>query len=162
LRPERTLFVILERWNIGFAEQASMQQAPSFSFSCDTSTLGYEKVNGLGMPDGISGLNFSREQMGLNGRACLFRTFARPWTQDVTVMNETHLAWSASFRFETMEVGWWVLILAFGLLPSLRLWSRYYLRTIRIDHCTNCGYDLRASPDRCPECGIIHSVTADA
>ena len=58
LRPERTLFVILERWNIGFAEQASMQQDPSFSFSCDTSTLGYEKVNGLGMPEGMSGLNF--------------------------------------------------------------------------------------------------------
>ena len=70
--------------------------------------------------------------MGLNGRACLFRTFARPWTQDVTVMNETHLAWSASFRFETMEVGWWVLILAFGLLPSLRLWLRYHQRTIGI------------------------------
>ena len=77
LRPERTLFIVLERWNIGFAEQASTSRDASKGFSLDTSTLGSEIVIGPGMAGGIPGYVLSREKMGLNSSACLFHTFAR-------------------------------------------------------------------------------------
>jgi predicted amidophosphoribosyltransferase len=44
--------------------------------------------------------------------------------------------------------------LLFALLPAFQL--RAILRSHRRHRqglCSVCGYDLRATPDRCPECG---------
>jgi len=65
--------------------------------------------------------------------------------------------------FETTHysVRYWMLALAAGLLPSAWLTFRLppilrqRVRSQRQERrqCPNCGYDLRATPDRCPECG---------
>jgi hypothetical protein len=47
----------------------------------------------------------------------------------------------------------WLAMLTFAL-PAARFlsWWRRHCR-VRANRCAKCGYDLRASPDRCPECG---------
>ncbi len=58
----------------------------------------------------------------------------------------------------------WFLALLFAILPTVRFLT--ILRTRRQNRaglCEHCGYDLCATPDRCPECGHVptaHRLTA--
>jgi hypothetical protein len=51
----------------------------------------------------------------------------------------------------------WLLIVSLGVAGVC--WKHWVTRRRRLERegnqlCRNCGYDLRASPDRCPECGV--------
>ena len=51
-------------------------------------------------------------------------------------------------------VPFWFIAAGTALLPLM--WTLRQVRSRRLKkqgHCTVCGYDLRATPQRCPECG---------
>jgi hypothetical protein len=66
-----------------------------------------------------------------------------------------------SIRTDTQRLAlpWWFLTLCSAILPALALRRRLRVRRRPPGTCPGCGYDLRASPVRCPECG---RPTADA
>ena len=61
--------------------------------------------------------------------------------------------------FQVVVVPYWALVLLSALLP-LYVMSRLpgvlrRRRRLKRRLCVECGYDLRASKDRCPECGAV-------
>jgi hypothetical protein len=56
-------------------------------------------------------------------------------------------------------IPWWVLSPPLALLPALWLRRRFIARRRRAKGlCLKCGFDLRATPVRCPECGAVSPV----
>jgi hypothetical protein len=68
--------------------------------------------------------------------------------------------WSDRGGERLVTIPFWSLAVAFSILPVV--WLRRACRD-RVQQreglCSKCGYDLRATPGRCPECG--HRVSQD-
>jgi len=78
-----------------------------------------------------------------------YRTQTLPFTAESDDANpKSSEAWSIGARF-------WLLGLFAGMLPAGWLILRIRRKNIRRGFCAKCGYDLRATPEQCPECGTV-------
>ena len=66
-------------------------------------------------------------------------------------------AWGDSFN---VGLPYWFICLITALVPAARLTARLRRKRPPRGLCPKCRYDLRAMPERCPECGSIPTKVA--
>lgn len=83
------------------------------------------------------------------------------WKRGGVYLGSIECGWdSGSFSNHALCVPYWIvvtmtlIVLVATKIRFARPWSRF-----RPGFCSECGYDLRASKDRCPECGVPIGVS---
>jgi hypothetical protein len=94
------------------------------------------------------------------------RDIPQPWhaiKQPLVERLGFHAWHTDDFRIDDRGIAFpiWLLTLLSSVSPLVACAN--YLRANRraiVGCCTNCAYDLRATPHRCPECGTIPQLLA--
>jgi len=92
-----------------------------------------------------------------NGRDRWAWRHERSRSRDERLVGAAGFTWRHTPRDFIVGVPYWLLTAALGA-PTVALLRRRRKRVEGV--CATCGYDLRATPDRCPECGT--RPTADS
>ena len=77
------------------------------------------------------------------------------WTVEDVIVDYSAGRALVRFEWRTSHILFpqWVIVILSATLPAVTL-RRIMRRRRRVSTaCGHCGYDLRATPDRCPECG---------
>ena len=67
------------------------------------------------------------------------------------IVHETARFSPSISKFTGLALPCWAIVLATSIAPLI--WFRR--QRTELGKCAKCGYDLRATPERCPECGTV-------
>ena len=108
------------------------------------------------------GYQFSELAVGAAGRRMFIVSFQNDFTgwfayasnyEPDTYLPEIKLEWGSAVR---VAIPLWMPFVLAAISTAI-LWRRDR-RTPTAGLCRMCGYDLRASKDKCPECGTPHGL----
>jgi hypothetical protein len=72
-------------------------------------------------------------------------------------------AWARRVAARALIVPYWAILFVSSVAPAVWVMKwRVRQRRLNSSLCAVCGYDLRATPDRCPECGAQATTGATA
>jgi hypothetical protein len=119
----------------------------------------------------LDGGRFIWSQLVMSPYTARFRRTGVWWERERRNHDHVRPAGRLGFYYESGQDGtspWrfvtapcWAFAAPFAVMPMWVAARRYALRRRkRAGRCVVCGYDLRASPDRCPECGRPATATA--
>jgi hypothetical protein len=73
-----------------------------------------------------------------------------------TMWNRIGFMWFSGSTHSSIHAPYWALALFTAGLPGFWMATRRRRRLRKMaGRCMACGYDLRATPERCPECGAV-------
>jgi hypothetical protein len=122
-------------------------------------------VVSLGSVDGVFALGHGRS-LSQRATSTGWRIGTNAFNPDASFWDNhgfahQHEVFSGAAAIDRWTVPHWCVTVLL-LIPPLATAIRRRLRRRRVEsaRCSNCGYDLRATPHRCPECGLATTEAA--
>lgn len=117
-----------------------------------------QHVRAAGLPEGVRWKGHY-SMMNMLARSGGYKVDVHGASRWVTKATEGGVGWiECHATYGSVFFPCWMGVLVFGVMPAWRgvVWSRERRRRAlrRQGRCIRCGYDLRATPGRCPECGL--------